>query len=169
MLAPQVSFVLHTADPLTGADGARNSVYAELAPGLGETLASGAEGSAWRMSIGKSDAELTLHSFANFSEAYLPVTGEPRGVQPGSSIYVASQDKVKGEGAGAASKAGTVALRTVDYSKQELSVSGDARKALAKQLAEVGVVVEDEFGAAQDVEGCVMGGSVYVVQSRPQP
>ena len=172
MLTPEVSFVLHTADPLTGADGANNdaSVYAELAPGLGETLASGTEGSAWRMSIGKADGELTLHSFANFSEAYLPASGAAQKSQPGASIYASSKGiSSEGQAKSGRAQAGTVARRAVDYSKQELSVSDDARMALAGQLAAVGVAVEAAFGGAQDVEGAVVKGDVYVVQSRPQP
>ena len=38
MLAPELSFVLHTAHPVTRDEG---TLEAELAPGLGETLAAG--------------------------------------------------------------------------------------------------------------------------------
>ena len=165
MLAPQSSFVLHTADPLSGEKGENNSksVYAELAPGLGETLAAGTEGTAWRMSIDKKSADVTLHSFANFSEAYMPVSGEAQGVQPGSSIYNKS-----GTDTGNV-KSGMVALQTIAYSKQELSTDEKARLSLAKELVDVGKAVEAEFDGAQDVEGAVLDGTVYVVQSRPQP
>ena len=50
MLAPDLSFVLHTVSPL---DRDETVLYAELAPGLGETLASGMRGSPWRLSVGK--------------------------------------------------------------------------------------------------------------------
>ena len=50
MVAPDLSFVLHTASPL---DHDPNILYAEIAPGLGETLASGTRGSAWRISVDK--------------------------------------------------------------------------------------------------------------------
>jgi hypothetical protein len=50
MLAPSASFVLHTASPL---DGDASVLHAEIAPGLGETLASGTRGSAWRLAVEK--------------------------------------------------------------------------------------------------------------------
>lgn len=50
MLTPDLSFVLHTVSPL---DRDENVLYAELAPGLGETLASGMRGSPWRLSVNK--------------------------------------------------------------------------------------------------------------------
>ena len=54
MLTPSMSFVLHTASPL---DGDASVLHAELAPGLGETLASGTRGSAWRLAVEKASGE----------------------------------------------------------------------------------------------------------------
>ena len=34
---------------------------------------------------------------------------------------------------------------------------------------DVAVALEAELGEAQDVEGCVLQGQVYVLQARPQP
>lgn len=47
--------------------------------------------------------------------------------------------------------------------------SVDARRQLAQRLAAVGSFLEASFGAAQDVEGCVADGELWIVQSRPQP
>jgi phosphoglucan,water dikinase len=70
MLAPDVSFVLHTVNPL---DGNRREVYAEAAAGLGETLASGAvRGSPYRFVCDKESGTLRMLSFANFSQALRP-------------------------------------------------------------------------------------------------
>jgi phosphoglucan, water dikinase len=164
MLAPELSFVLHTADPMTGTNGEvdRGSVFAEVAPGLGETLASGTQGSAWRMSISKASGDIKLYSYANFSEAYMPVGRTGPRAQPGQSIY-GSVDSEK------VLQVGMVAKQTMDYSQQELSKSEKARDVLGKMLVKVGVAAEDAFGGPQDVEGAVVGGQVYVVQSRPQP
>lgn len=49
-LSPDLSFVLHTVSPL---DGDKDTMYAELAVGLGETLASGTRGSPWRLAVNK--------------------------------------------------------------------------------------------------------------------
>lgn len=50
-LSPDLSFVLHTVSPL---DADKDTMYAELAVGLGETLASGTRGSPWRLAVSKS-------------------------------------------------------------------------------------------------------------------
>lgn len=57
MLAPELSFVLHTVGPL---DRDEDVLYAELAAGLGETLASGMRGSPWRLSVNKTSGELVV-------------------------------------------------------------------------------------------------------------
>lgn len=61
-LNPEYSFVLHTSNPL---DKDEDVLYAELAVGLGETLASGTRGSPWRLSISKKTgiADATLLKF----------------------------------------------------------------------------------------------------------
>lgn len=40
---------------------------------------------------------------------------------------------------------------------------------VGQQLCKVAVILEDEFGAPQDVEGAVVGSKIFVVQTRPQP
>lgn len=57
----------------------------------------------------------------------------------------------------------------VDYSKQDLSLSGGERAEVGGKLAEVGVALEQAFGCAQDVEGALQSGEIFVVQTRPQP
>ena len=42
-------------------------MYVELAPGLGETLASGARGTPWRLRVCKGSLVVEILSFANFS------------------------------------------------------------------------------------------------------
>jgi hypothetical protein len=49
-LASEYSFVLHTESPV---ERDPNLLYAELAAGLGETLASGTRGSPWRLAVNK--------------------------------------------------------------------------------------------------------------------
>ncbi len=49
-LGSEYSFVLHTRSPV---EQDPNLLYAELAAGLGETLASGTRGSPWRLAVNK--------------------------------------------------------------------------------------------------------------------
>ena len=162
MLAPELSYVLHTRDPMEESQSAAESVYAEIAPGMGETLASGTEGSAWRMSVGSKPDDITMRAFANFSQAYMPVSESQGQLVPGNSIYGSQND-------GVTTAAGMVRQRTVAYSQHYLSKDEDKRKQLAARLYKIGKFLEEELGCPQDVEGAVLGESMYVVQSRPQP
>ncbi|XP_013678161.1 phosphoglucan, water dikinase, chloroplastic [Brassica napus] len=140
MLSPDLSFVLHTVSP---SDPKNNLVEAEIAPGLGETLASGTRGTPWRLASGKLDGIVQTLAFANFSEELL-VSGKG----PADGKYV---------------------RLTVDYSKKRLTVDSVFRQRLGQRLGSVGFFLERNFGCAQDVEGCLVGEDVYIVQSRPQP
>ncbi|KAJ0232378.1 Phosphoglucan [Hirschfeldia incana] len=140
MLSPDLSFVLHTVSP---SDPGTNLVEAEIAPGLGETLASGTRGTPWRLASGKLDGIVKTLAFANFSEELL-VSGKG----PADGKYV---------------------RLTVDYSKKRLTVDSVFRQKLGQRLGSVGFFLERNFGCAQDVEGCLVGEDVYIVQSRPQP
>lgn len=66
-VAPDFSFVLHTSSPLEHDD---KQLYAELAVGLGETLASGTRGSPWRLAVDKSSRELCALSFPKLLDQY---------------------------------------------------------------------------------------------------
>uniref|UniRef100_A0A803LZL4 CBM20 domain-containing protein n=1 Tax=Chenopodium quinoa TaxID=63459 RepID=A0A803LZL4_CHEQI len=140
MLSPDLSFVLHTLSPT---DNDRNVVEAEIAPGLGETLASGTRGTPWRLSSGKFDGSVKTLAFANFSEEMLVGRAGPAD--------------------------GEVIRLTVDYSKKPLTVDTVFRKQLGQRLCAVGFFLERKFGCPQDVEGCLVGNDVYIVQTRPQP
>lgn len=140
MLSPDLSFVLHTMSPT---DQDNNSVEAEIASGLGETLASGTRGTPWRISCGKFDGLVQTLAFANFSEELLV-----RGAGPAD---------------------GEVIHLTVDYSKKPLSVDPVFRRQLGQRLCAVGFFLERKFGCPQDAEGCLVGKDIYIVQTRPQP
>ncbi|KNA06557.1 hypothetical protein SOVF_179910 isoform A [Spinacia oleracea] len=140
MLSPDLAFVLHTLSPT---DNDRNVVEAEIAPGLGETLASGTRGTPWRLSSGKFDGSVKTLAFANFSE----------------EMIVGRAGNADGE----------VIRLTVDYSKKPLTVDSVFRKQLGQRLCAVGFFLERKFGCPQDVEGCLVGNDVYIVQTRPQP
>lgn len=140
MLSPDLSFVLHTFSPTDQND---KSVEAEIACGLGETLASGTRGTPWRLSSGKFDGLVQTLAFANFSEELRVLAAGPAD--------------------------GEVAHLTVDYSKKPLSIDPKFREQLGQRLCAVGFFLERKFGCPQDIEGCVVGDDIYIVQARPQP
>lgn len=87
-----------------------------------------------------SPSAVVSDSFANFSEALLP------------------------------SFTGSLVTKTMDYSREELSCSPEARELLGKRLGVVGKYLEHSFGGvAQDIEGAIIGDELYVLQTRPQP
>ncbi|KAG0485880.1 hypothetical protein HPP92_009959 [Vanilla planifolia] len=140
MLSPSLSFVLHTVNPMNNDP---KLVLSEIASGLGETLASGTRGSPWRLSSSKFDGSVETVAFANFSdELILPHSGPADG---------------------------GVARLTVDYSKKPLTVDNTYRRQLGQRLCAVGLFLEQKLRCAQDVEGCVVGDDIYIVQTRPQP
>ncbi|GAB4844035.1 Phosphoglucan, water dikinase, chloroplastic [Ancistrocladus abbreviatus] len=140
MLSPDLSFVLHTLSP---ADNDQNIVEAEIAPGLGETLAAGTRGTPWRLSAGKFDGAVQTVAFANFSE----------------ELVIGSSGPADGE----------VLRLTVDYTKKPLTVDPIFRRQLGQRLCAVGLFLERKFEGPQDVEGCLVGKDIYIVQTRPQP
>ena len=164
MLSPALSFVLHTASPL-GDDPGR--AVAEVAVGLGETLASGARGSAWRLSVDKASGDTQTLAFANFAQALLPAAAVTAAA--GVGVGVGGAGSGGGSGGAAAGVLHACDVRVLDYSQMALSRSGEARSRLGEKLGGVAGFLEDAFGGPQDVEGCLIGDAVYVVQTRPQP
>jgi len=136
MVVPDLSFVLHTVNPVNRDS---NEVYVEVAVGLGETLASaGTLGNPYRMVCGKHSGKVTILAFASFSQALWP------------------------------DSSGGVTRKTVDYSQIALSRDAAARQKLGRRLAEIARSVEDDFQKPQDIEGALMLGEIYLVQSRAQ-
>ncbi|MBA0740513.1 hypothetical protein Gogos_013708 [Gossypium gossypioides] len=140
MLLPDLSFILHTLSP-TEQD--HNIVEAEIAPGLGETLASGTRGTPWRVLSGKFDRTVRTLAFANFCE----------------EMAVSDADPADGE----------VHHLTVDYRKKPLTIDPKFRQQFSQHLGAIGLFLEQKFGCPQDVEGCLLGEDIYVVQTRHQP
>jgi phosphoglucan,water dikinase len=114
-------------------------ICVELAVGLGETLASGdVPGAPYRMIFGKRDESVRTLAFASLSHALWP------------------------------GPTGGLIRRTVDYSGVRLSTDGIFRERLGARLGAVGRFVEEAFGRPQDIEGLLLGDSIYLVQSRPE-
>ncbi len=138
-VAPDLSFIMHTTNPLSGN---RSEVLTELAVGLGETLASAAlPGTPYRMLCHRPVGGGELLACATFGAALRPAPGD-------------------GEE--------TVLSERLDYSKVPLSADRNVARRLGERLAAIAAFLEDKLGRPQDVEGVCVGEEIYVVQSRPQ-
>jgi phosphoglucan,water dikinase len=136
MIAPDYSFILHTANPMSGN---RDEIYIELAVGAGEMLASASEpGVPFRMVCHLSTEKVETLSFSSFSHALRPGTD------------------------------GKLSPEPIDYRKINLFHDHGARDKLTTKIATIGKSIEKAFGYPQDIEGCVLGDSIYVVQTRDQ-
>ncbi|CEM11132.1 unnamed protein product [Vitrella brassicaformis CCMP3155] len=158
LLTPSHSFVLHTVNPLSKD---KEELYAEIAPGLGETLASGAvRGTPYRLVVNKRTGEVRILSFASYSYAQVPVLPRKRSF---SAIGEAIED-VKDQ------EPDTLVKKVViDYTQDVLVTDPSFREAFARRLGAIGSFLESKLGGPQDVEGCIVDTTIYVVQSRPQP
>ena len=145
LVPPDYSFVIHTVDP-TQQTGQGQRMLIELAPGHGETLAGGGvRGSPWRLTASREAKAAAVETLAcaSFSHALYPYG--PSGLQS----------------------------RVVDYSKERMS-DATKRGALGQTLAAIGLFLEATLSGKgaemvpQDVEGCIVGEDIYIVQSRPQ-
>lgn len=142
LLPATLAFVLHTANPL---NGRRDEAYAELAVGLGETLAAGRQrGTPFRLvcrrkgHAARDRAVVETQALASFDRALI--------VDPD----------------------GAVRERAIDYASMALSSSAEVREQLGRRLADLAEVLERAFEGPQDVEGVIVDDALWVVQSRPQ-
>jgi phosphoglucan,water dikinase len=138
LVSPDLSFILHTVNPLTGN---RAEALAELAVGLGEVLASASvPGVPYRMACDRQTGATRLLTCATFSVALRPSREDGGGVTP----------------------------ERLDYARVPLSTDADAAPRLGGRLAQIAAFLEERLGRPQDVEGACVGDEVYIVQARPQ-
>lgn len=136
LVEPDLSFVMHTVDPTTKD---RETAYAELAIGLGETLASASQpGTPYRLRCNRTTGEATLANCASFSYALRPAPG------------------------------GKLAKERLDYSADPIAAQTAAAEDLGRRLAAIASFLEERLGYPQDVEGVLSNDKIYIVQARPQ-
>lgn len=164
VLPSEYAFVLHTANPVTGA---RNEVFGEVVRGLGEVLVGNAPGAALTF-VSKADSgPPTVLSFPSKVVSL---------ASPGEGTIIARSDS-NGEDLEGFAGAGLydsvmsrpAVEQVVDYTCEPLFWDAGAAEGVMARLAEAGRKMEAAMGGApQDIEGALIGGELYVVQSRPQ-
>lgn len=119
--------------------GCRQEATVELVVGHGETLAGARfSGSPFRLICNKIDGETVTERLASIGRALIP------------------------DGRGGLRE------ELVDYASLPLMNSESERRELGRRLARIAARLEESFGRAQDVEGVINRGAIYLVQSRAQ-
>jgi alpha-glucan,water dikinase len=156
----EYSFVIHTVNPFTGN---RDEIYAEVVPGLGETLVGNYPGKALSFTCEKGKNTPQVLAFPSKSIALFggglifrsDSNGEDLAGYAGAGLYdsvmLEPPEKIR-----------------LDYSQQVLSQDKDFRKTFLTTVAMIGTIVEEVSQSPQDIEGAYAGGEYWVVQSRPQ-
>ena len=140
LVAPELSFIMHTVNPLTGNP---DEALVELAVGLGEILASSAlPGTPVPAGVPAQGRRYTLSACANFSVALRPSrdNGTDGLIRGAAGLFQGSSFRRPD---GRAASRPTAGANIATFSKKEL-------------------------GRPQDVEGVYSGDEIYVVQTRPQ-
>lgn len=154
------SFVIHTANPISGRN---DELYAEVVPGLAETLVGNYPGRALGFTALKSDMRPSIISYPSKSRA----------LYGGGLIFRSdsnAEDLASYAGAGLYD---SVMIdppqdKTLDYTESPLVWQPEFRDNLLKKIAEIGIIIENLMASPQDIEGAYAGGRFYVVQARPQ-
>jgi len=154
------SFVIHTVNPVTGD---RGEVFAEVVPGLGETLVGNYPGKAFSFTCRKGKDVPRLLAFPSKSMGLFgrglifrsDSNGEDLAGYAGAGLY----ESVMLE------RPHQVCL---DYTEELLLKDDGFQHEFLATVARIGAAVEQASGSAQDIEGAYAGGKYWVVQTRPQ-
>ncbi|CAH9102815.1 unnamed protein product [Cuscuta europaea] len=156
------AFVIHTTNP---SSGDVSEIYAEVVKGLGETLVGAYPGRALSFVCKKSDLN---------SPQVLGYPSKPIGLFIRRSIIFRSDSNGEDlEGYAGAGLYDSVPMDeeekvVIDYSSDPLITNNDFRHSILSNIARSGSVIEELYGSAQDIEGVVRDGKIFVVQTRPQ-
>ncbi|KAM5567913.1 alpha-glucan water dikinase 1, chloroplastic [Rosa sericea] len=156
------AFVIHTTNPSSGDS---SEIYAEVVKGLGETLVGAYPGRALSFISKKNALD---------SPQVLGYPSKPIGLFIRRSIIFRSDSNGEDlEGYAGAGLYDSVPMDAeeevvLDYSSDPLVTDGNFQKTILSSIARAGSAIEELYGSAQDIEGVIRDGKLYVVQTRPQ-
>ncbi len=156
----EYAFVIHTVNPF---NNSRDELYAEVVLGLGETLVGNYPGRALSFVCSKTDGQSTVLAYPSKSI----------GLYGGGLIFRSDSNAEDLAGYAGAGLYDSVLLQPprelmLDYTSNPLVWDTGIRTELFGKIARAGSIVEQVFGAPQDIEGAFAKGRFHVVQSRPQ-
>jgi len=160
VIEAEFAFVIHTVNPF---NGKRDEVYAEVVLGLGETLVGNYPGRALSFMCAKHGGKPKVLAYPSKSV----------GLFGGGLIFRSDSNAEDLQGYAGAGLYDSVLLddpleMTLDYTSQKLVWDEGWRAGLLVPIAQIGEVVEEALGSAQDIEGAYSRGKFAVVQTRPQ-
>ena len=56
----------------------------------------------------------------------------------------------------------------MSYHNSEIFTNKQKVDSMMNKIAKLGIAVENIYNSAQDIEGCIVGNDIYIVQTRPQ-
>ncbi|CEL93310.1 unnamed protein product [Vitrella brassicaformis CCMP3155] len=167
VVPPDYAFIIHTCNPFPQQDASNDELYAEIVVGLGEALTANLSfpGRALSFRVNKSaGAEPQCLSFPSKSVGLL---GRP------SIIFRADPNAQKLEGVIGQGMFGSYvtdeAKRVrLEYRGVRLVNDKQWRVQLMKNIAKIGLDIEEAMGGPQDIEGLIKSNQIIIVQTRPQ-
>ncbi|XP_010458437.1 PREDICTED: alpha-glucan water dikinase 1, chloroplastic [Camelina sativa] len=156
------AFVIHTTNPSSGDS---SEIYAEVVKGLGETLVGAYPGRSLSFICKKDNLDSPL---------VLGYPSKPIGLFIRRSIIFRSDSNGEDlEGYAGAGLYDSVPMDeedkvVLDYTTDPLITDESFQKKILSDIARAGDAIEKLYGTAQDIEGVIRDGKLYVVQTRPQ-
>lgn len=175
LVPAEYAFVLHSRNPVAETP-APGEMLGEVVVGLGETLVGNHPGAplcftATAPAGAPAASNIGIRSLPSKLDA-MRVVASDGGFSPLICRSDSNGEDLEGfAGAGlydSFSTAGGVATSAVDYGGEQLLWDGGFQGALCDKLARVASALEAAMGGPQDVEGAVVGDTVYLLQARPQ-
>lgn len=160
VVAAEYAFVIHTANPATGE---RDDLYAELVPGLGETLVGNHPGRALGFAMRRDQSAPRILSFPSKSHGLYG-----RGLIFRSDSNGEDLAGFAGAGLYDSFMVPPAQARPLDYTDDPLLWNHGLRQQILTGVANLGGLVENLLGGPQDIEGTYAQGRFFVVQTRPQ-
>ncbi|KAJ7534984.1 hypothetical protein O6H91_12G013500 [Diphasiastrum complanatum] len=162
IICADYAFVIHTINPATGD---RSEIYAEVVKGLGETLVGAYSGRALSFVCKKSD--LNNPKITGYPSKRVGLFIKP------SVIFRSDSNGEDLEGYAGAGLYDSVPMdreeeRIVDYSSDPLVSDNSFQQKILSKISAAGAAIEELLGSAQDIEGVIRDGELYIVQTRPQ-
>ncbi len=154
------AFVIHTVEP---SHHDTNVLYAEVVPGLGETLVGNHPGRPLGFRMDKTTKAIEWVTMPSKSVAM-----RGRGIIARSDSNGEDLHDFAGAGLYDSVLVESADMQRLDYVDEPLVHDRAFREQLCRSIGELGLALEQAAGHAQDVEGAVHGQRFYALQTRTQ-